>query len=825
MFQINIDSAKAQSFIATAAGKPSTRGQMPLTVTDQRSIKDADNKHVITELFDRPLTGQETEQAKELIKAVRTNTSQNQQIIDYNDQIAAIKNYMDLAQNDLRKLNPQLMRVIDANKAIKELVVARNQKAVDVMSVYSGFGFDPANGADAVTMNDFKLFTRKRGYTFICKDQTKYAILLATVLTGIRAGKMLKDGYEFRNVIEATKAVGALNDDIKEYTERLAKAQVKHAELTKNLQPGRSNNVSPDSFVDSFRQALQMTRTEANRIRSRIEQAQQSLVSLRSIGDKSSEQSQMIADGVTQQIKLLERQRTGILTRLKEIGKGIARMVKEKAQVQIKTEKSFAAKREARLRQVTEKYDGKRNAKALIDADMHEFDRLQKLAIKNRLAAVENKHAGVSESDDSKAAVAVLKAQQGEVADLENEIRNITENIGVLRENLKNAKLGAALSPLARKERISLLQQQLEIDRASLKTVDKRTARREQALVTQLDPDMWEARLNEFLAVAKNAKQALATMPNVFMYNALLSGASDRAKEQNRLRWNAFKKFRTKEVVLPSNTFMDAHFGANGFVPVPKYRKFTNELNQILSYGLGSAFHGQDIADASDLLLPCLLGVVAPSAESEAALKAAFHKQVKTMVTWLSSGKALPIAEEIVEELIASKKMPLPNPNKAPSARVIKELAQQLLHMLVAEKAIEKLSGVAFQAYRNYALTWLRVALKINVKVGRAGSGNIALNPAARSAKLTPAPVGKAPKPAPRTTPKSSLPAPVPTTKKTTQTLKPGQIKIVTKPAASKKPVAPAKPANAVKKPTQAPAVNTKKPKLGKPVSNRTRFA
>ena len=840
MFQLNLDRALSRmrggvaglglgTGVAVAAGKPSTRGQMPVTITDYRKVKeeDRDGKETVvrTERFERPLTGEELEQAKELIKVVRTNTSQNQQIIDYNDQIAAIKNYLDLAQKDLRKLNPQLMRVIDANKAIKELVVAKNKKAVDVMSVYSAFGFDPANGADAVTMNDFKLFTRKRGYTFICKDQTRYTILLDTVLTGIRAGKVLKDGYGFRNVIEAAKAVGELNDDIKTYTERLTKAQAKHAELTKNLQPGRSNNVSPDSFVDSFRQALEMTRSEANKIRSRIEQTQQSLVALRAVGDKSSEHSQMLVDGVTAQIRGLEKQRTNVVNRLKEIGKGIARLVKEKAQVQLKTEKSLAVKREQKLRQLEDKYYGKRNAKALIDADMFEFDRLQKMALKNRMAAVENKHAGVPEDGNNKAAVAILKAQQGEVIDLENEMRNLTENIGLLRENLKNAKLGAALSPLARKERISLLQQQLEIDRASLKTVEKRKDRREQALVTQLDPDVWEARLNEFLAVEKNAKQALATMPNVFMYNTLLSGASDRAKEQSRQRWNAFKKFRTKEVRLPSNTFMDAHFGAAGFVPVPKFRKFTNELNQIIAYGLGAAFKDQDIADASAILLPCLLGVVAPTPDSEAQLKVEFNKQIKILETWLASPKALPIAEEIVEELIATKKMPLPVPGKAPSARVIKELANQLLHMLVTEKAVSKLSGVAFQAYRNYALTWLRVALKINVKVGRMGSGNIALNPAARSAKLTPAPVGKAPKRAPISAPKASLPSPVPTTKKTTKTLKPGTIKI-TAPKKTTKTVTPTKPAvKAPAKPKQAPMVNKKKPTLGKPVSNRSRFA
>jgi hypothetical protein len=757
MFKINLDSAKARQVTATAASvavaaPKHSHVEMPTQVMDHRSIKDADGKHVSTEVFHRPLTGVEQEAAKAIIKSVNRTTPQNQQIIDFNEQIGAIENYLKLVDKDIHEISPRITVVIDANKAIKELVVTRNQKAVDVMSVYAGFNFDAANGADAVTMKDFKAFTKRLGYTFICKDETRYHILLGTVLKGIRAGRYLKDVYQLKNVIEAAKQLTSLNSDAKDYTARLNDARTEHAKLTKQLQPSRSNDVTPDSFVDSFRQSLQLTRTETNRLRSRVEQTQAQIVALKGLGNKSSKDAQLAVEGITQQIRILVKERDKSLSRLKDLGKQIKRMVAEKASVQVRFSRANDTKREARLRKVTEQYAGKRNAQVMIDAEMKEFDRMQRLTLKQKLKGVESKHADRigNGGDDS---VAILKAQQGEVTDLETALVSITENISILNSNLKNARLGAALDPLAREERLSILQQQINNDRNALKNATKKVARREQALEVQLDEDTWSVRLDEFLKDDKRGKQALNTMPNTFLYHTLLSGAKDRAREQAILRWRAFLKSKIKEVVFRHGEFSNVHFGPAGFVPVPKFRKFTPELNQILTYGFRAAFKTQDLDDAKALLLPAVMSVVDAGIGHETELRTAFYKQVQKLIKWLGSPAAMPITEEIVEDLLTSKRMPLPPGKTRVTDAIVKEISKQMLTMLVQNEAVEKLAGMAYQAYRNYVLLWLRTGMKLRVQGSGAGTRTgIAENPAARAPKLTPAPIGRVrKKPTPKT--------------------------------------------------------------------------
>lgn len=741
MFKINLDSAKARQLqqataasvaVATPASPKHSHVQMPDSIQDRD-----ENGNVVY----RPLTGAEQEAAKALIKSVKRTTPQNQQIIDFNTQIGAIENYLKLVSKDVREISPRLNTVIDANKAIKDLVVTRNQRAVDVMSVYSNFNFDPANGADAVTMKDFKAFTKRLGYTFTCKDETRYNILLGTVLKGIRAGRYLKDVYGFSNVIGAAKQLTSLNADIKDYTARLEVARTEHAKLTKHAQPSRSNDVTPDSFIDSFRQSLQLTRTETNRIRTRVEQTQTQIIALKGLGNKSSHDAQLAVDGITQQIKMLTGERDRSLKRLQELGKQIKRMVSEKASVQVRFSKANDVKREARLRKATEQYAGKRGAQALIDADMKEFDRIQRLTLKQKLKGVEVKHASRigNEGDD---ALTALKAQQGEVVDLESALVKIAENISILNSNLKNARLGAALDPLAREERLSILQQQINNDRNALKNATKKVARREQALNIQLDEDTWSARLNEFLKDGKRANQAVATMPNVFLYNTLLSGSQDRAKEQAKLRWRAFKKSKTREVIFRHGEFANVHFGATGFIPVPKFRKFTPELNQILTYGFGAAFKGQDLEDAKSLLLPAVMSVIDSDLSHEKDLKEAFTAQTRKMVKWLSGPAAMPITEELVEDLLNSKRMPLPAGKTRVTESIVKEVSRQLLTMLVQNDAVGKLSGMAYQAYRNYVTLWLRTSMKLRVHSGPEKPG-IAENPTARTPKLTPAPIGR----------------------------------------------------------------------------------
>ena len=727
----NTASASAQQHTVTAAAP---HVQMPTEVDDF----DEDGKRIR-----RPLTDAELQAAKEIIKSVRKTTSQNQQIIDFNERIGAIENYLKLLKKDIRDISPRLHLVMDANKAIKELVVARNQKALDVLSVYSRFSFDASAGVDAVTMKDFKAFTHKLGYNFICKDQTKYNILLGTVLKGIGAGRFLKDSYGFKNVIEVARKVTELNSEVGSYTEKLNQAQEEHTKLTKNLQPQRTDNVSPDSFIDSFKQSLTRSRSEASKLRTRIEQAQHAIEDLKTLGDTNTDAAQESVTAIIQQINMANTARDSIQARLGDLGKKIKKMVHEKAALQVKFEKKTSEKRDAKLRQLSDKYAGKRNAAALIAEDIREWDRIQRLTLKTSLKNVEQKHADAL-GDGSSTSLTILKSQQAEVTDLEQQLTTITSNIGTLTANLKRARLGAALDPLARQERLSLLQQQLNTDREALHAAQKRVKRRTAALETQVDEDIWEGRLNEFLGVAKNAKEALAIMPNTFLYNTLLSGAEDTAKEQVRLMWNAFKRNRTKEIVFPKAQFAAKHFGASGFIPVPKFKRYSTELNQILAYALGAASKTQDLDDAKEILLPVLLSIVNPSAETEQKTHTAFQAQIKRINTWLLSSKALPITEEIVEDLLQSGKMPLPLGKKTLNAKIVTATSKQMLQMLVSNDAVGKLASLAYVSYRSYMSLWLRKNFKLAVKAGKSGEfQSLSTNPSARNSKLAPAPIGK----------------------------------------------------------------------------------
>jgi hypothetical protein len=674
-------------------------------------------------------------------------------------------------------------------------------------------------------MHDFKMFTRKLGYSLICKDQTKFHILLETVLKGITQARYLKDVCDFKNVVAVAKKVGELNDDIKTYTEKRNQLNAKHAELTKNLQPGKSVTVSPDSYVDGFRQQLTLSRTEITKIRSRIEQAQQQLVTLKGLGDKSTDYAKALVTGVTGQIKIAEREQGGILLRLSELGKSIRKLVGEKASVQSKFEAKTAGAREKQLRKVTEAYKGKRNAQERIDEDMKEWDRIQKRILAAKLKNVDAKHAERVAGDNAGSASSVLRAQEKEVTDLQAQLVTVKANIAVLTENLKKARIGAVLDPLAREARINDIQQQLNVDRAALKAAEKRTSRREAALENETDENVWDARVTKFLSQDRAASQAVATMPNTFLYNTLLSGASERAETLSRQAWRQFKKSKGKrEFKFTHNEFANVHFGATGFVPVPQFRKFTAEINQIIVYGLGAAFKDQDVDDAKPFLVAAVMGLVKPGLETETEQRKLFEGEVKRLKAWLASPKSHPITEEIVEMLMESGKMPLPPGKTRVTPQAVKATAQNLLRLIVEADAIGKLVGMAYQAYRNYMAMWMRNAMKLK-RTGPGGFSN------GTSPKLDMSYGGKKPrvklrqgKPyRPDLDQNPDLP---PVTKTKKPTLKPAPVGKVTK-VAPPKPTAPLKhakvaPPKPVKLAAPKPAVKLSKPTA--PVSRTSKF-
>ena len=171
-------------------------------------------------------------------------------------------------------------------------------------------------------------------------------------------------------------------------------------------------------------------------------------------------------------------------------------------------------------------------------------------------------------------------------------------------------------------------------------------------------------------------------MPNTFLYKhtAVWSRGYSQGT-RNAFDVECFQAESYQGDCISKAQFAAKHFGASGFIPVPKFKLLFHRTQSDSSICAWCSFQNTGSRRRKEILLPVLLSIVNPSAETEQKTIQHFKHRSSVSILGCWSSKALPITEEIVEDLLQSGKMPLPLGKKTLNAKIVTATSKQMLQM------------------------------------------------------------------------------------------------------------------------------------------------
>lgn len=708
MFALS-NSEKMDEFMALAARtvKPAREAQRP---TERKPSYKFDSKGEL--VFENA--------PKSIENPYKQYQSSNKKIVDVNTSIDEAKAEMETTINDARSLRSFIAVINKANTALQRNVVAKNQKALDVLSVFSTFGMPKksviktdSNGkqiaktfeavSPARAVNIFEKFVQSHGYTLSNSSQVIRMNDLADILAGVSAGKALKAQQNISTVLEAIKKANQLDDRVAELQKTLADLSKQHNDLTRSNKQEIKISVPVESVITKKNQDVKTAGIAAQHIESEITRIASRIAVIKSLKNQTIEQ-------VKKNTKELQDELAGLHREYKEYEVAVKKapvLVNKQARISKVLdlqEKTLARKREEKINALNGEYARlpKQTAAKKIKAYMKSWDKVQR----EKLAERNEQKGNVLNPSDAN----LLNDQKAKLA-------SVFSRIIELDDVVRDMKQISNLTSQERETEAQKLQSILTRKREDLKSANKKIVRRKAQLESELDADLWEARIDKRLADdPKFVRQANRHMPLSFALIALHSGAEKRTKEMMRYAWEHFNPKRQSKItgtLKQKLAVAPVHFGAQGFVVDPRYPKINPQLVMMLDFGIKAELTHTEDTTMADLLLKACMDAFKKDPESLTAHKEAFEAMFNTVGTWLKSSKAVHVLEEIVEELVEAHKIETASGKKMNKKQLL-EFTHDMVDLIRNAHALKKLSSFVWPSYREEMHTWLRNSFRID---------------------------------------------------------------------------------------------------------------
>lgn len=646
-------------------------------------------------------------------------------IAELADQIQSKKDALDIYGKDVKSLRSFVSIIMRANQALKRNVIAKNPGALDVLGVFSEFRIPReltdlgAEGvsdsirtrvSDSVYRNsvrDFVSFVTSKNY--VMKDNSGISTQdISEIISGVRAARALGKKYEISSLPDAIRQANALDEDISKLSGEIKELE---SDMEKITRSGRvvKYQVSKESVIDSKKQEVKQAQRTVSGIESDIAKLQEKMKLFKDMGNLSVQDAALKVMEFESEIKALKAQHAELAKSIADARKegGSARALNK---VMTSQKEVYERRRAEKLIALQNKYSGlpKQRADESVKRELAAWEKVEKEHLKAR-----NEEKGYLES--SRKINENIKRLDADMKTLDDLTHKISDAESVLSYMRSASKL-TAIERGQETDRLSaILSKKKQELRNAAKTIKSKTKK----LELELDPEAWEAEIDSRLEDEKFRKQAKLRHPAGYLLMSLHDGARTRETSMIDFAWRYYRlgKQNAKPIRGLKTTLKTAptHFGASGFVVDPRYKGLNAELITVIDMALNHVLANTTDSELSSFLVAAVLDTYANTPEAQADHHKAYLSVVSKAVKWLKSPKASSIVNEIVEELIVSGKIKVPDSVKV-TKRYIATISDNLISVIENAKAFNKLASFTWAGYRASNATWIRTQFKTEHK-------------------------------------------------------------------------------------------------------------
>lgn len=634
----------------------------------------------------------------------------------------------ELERDDLVKnvgvLRKSVDKIIAANQVLSRLVTAKNQKALDVMGVFSEFRIpgeltdlaseDIAPSTRPVvrdsvyrnTVRDFVSFVTSKGYTVSREASDGISTKdIASIIAGIRTSRMLKSKYGVKTTVSAIKEANDADERINELSREIAELNAEQDKLGRANQDKRTQTVTLVSEINKKQEDVRTATLNAQRLSSEITDLASKAEMFRSVRNLTQAELKAEVVKLKSSASTLRNQYQELVAEQKLLSR-TSKATRDQKALDLQAQ-ALERKRAEKTLQLQGKYGRLPQAEA-------------KQKIKKELAAWEKvQREQLDEINRAKGRIGTGNntPETRNPDQLSKQLDDILQQMQALDTKIQILQQASTLTQEERQGRLGKMSDAMALKKQELKNQARKVERREAALKSEIDPDIWETRIEEKMEDPRFVDQARRHHPLHEIFYALDVGMDQKTKRMMDIAWSYFKRGATFKLTrtLKKQLKTPAHFGAKGFIVDPRFPRINAELVTILSTAINEAYKKLTPEDLAEFMLPAVMDTITNTPAALAEHKAAYKQTLLLINKQLSATKTLSIMHEIVEDLIASGRITSTSGAK-PTKKFIAQMVDDFIGVIRTAKAPEKLAAFAWAGYREDMSSWIRNTFKVTKK-------------------------------------------------------------------------------------------------------------
>lgn len=634
----------------------------------------------------------------------------------------------EVERNDLVKnvgvLRKSIDKIISANQVLSRLVTAKNKNVLDVMGVFSEFRIpgeltdlaseDIAPSTRPVvrdsiyrnTVRDFVSFVTSKGYVVSREASDGISTKdIAGIIAGIRTARMLKSKYGVKTTVSAIRESAAADERINELSREIAELNEEQDKLGRANQDKRTQTVTLVSEISKKQEEARTAALNVQRLSAEIAELASKADTFRSVRNMTQVELKAEVVKLKSSASTLRNQYQELVTERKLLSR-TSKATRDQKALDLQ-EQALERKRAEKTLQLQGKYGRLPQAEA-------------KLKIKKELAAWEKvQREQLAEINRVKGRIGTGN-NNPEVKNpdqLSAQLDNVLQQMQALDAKIQILQQASMLTQEERMGRLGKISDAMALKKQELKNKARMAERRETSLKGDLDPDLWETRIEEKMEDQRFVDQARRHHPLHAIFYALDVGVDQKTKRMMDIAWSYFKRGATFKLTrtLKKQLKSPAHFGAKGFIVDPRFPRINSELITILSTAINEAYKKLTTDDLAEFLLPAVMDTLTNTPTAMAEHKAAYKQTLLLINKQLAAPKTQTIMHEIIEDLIADGRISSTSGAK-PTKKFVTQMVDDFIGVIRTAKAPEKLAAFAWAGYREDMSSWIRNTFKVTKK-------------------------------------------------------------------------------------------------------------
>ena len=643
----------------------------------------------------------------------------------------------EVERNDLVKnvgeIRTSINAVLKGNQTLKRLVTARNPDALDVMGVFGEFRV-PKNQSFALnvdtsklsdeakkeareaarrlsvtdykkTIEDFSRFVVLQGYVFTNASAGGISTSdISDVISGILAGRRLKK-QGFKAAVSAIKEANEADERINELSREIAELNEEQDKLGRANQDKRTQTVTLVSEISKKQEDVRTAALNVQRLSSEIADLASKADTFRSVRNMTQVELKAEVVKLKSSASTLRNQYQELVAEQKLLSR-TSKATRDQKALDLQ-EQALERKRAEKTLQLQGKYGRlpQAEAKLKIKKELAAWEKVQR----EQLAEINRVKGRIGTGNNS--------PETKNPDQVSAQLDNVLQQMQALDAKIQILQQASMLTQEERMGRLGKMSDAMALKKQELKNKARMVERRETSLKGDLDPDLWETRIEEKMEDPRFVDQARRHHPLHAIFYALDVGVDQKTKRMMDIAWSYFKRGATFKLTrtLKKQLKSPVHFGAKGFIVDPRFPRINAELVTILSTAINEAYKKLSSDDIAEFLLPAVMDTLTNTPTAMVEHKAAYKQTLMLINKQLAATKTQTIMHEIIEDLIAAGRISSTSGAK-PTKKFVTQMVDDFIGVIRTAKAPEKLAAFAWAGYREDMSSWIRNTFKTTKK-------------------------------------------------------------------------------------------------------------